>query len=53
MRKAITFLQSLYRLYGAAIDVDAVYMVSGVIPQVDSHFSILSLSLISYVERYC
>jgi replication factor C subunit 2/4 len=33
MRRAITYLQSLHRLYKNEIDVESVYMVSGIIPK--------------------
>lgn len=33
MRRAITFLQSIHRLYGNEINVESVYMVSGAVPK--------------------
>jgi len=33
LRKAITYLQSIHRLYGDEIDKDAILLVAGVIPQ--------------------
>jgi len=33
MRKAITYLQSLHRLYGNEINLESVYMISGAVPK--------------------
>lgn len=34
MRKAITFLQSAHRLYGEDLNLDAISVIAGVVPDV-------------------
>jgi replication factor C subunit 2/4 len=41
MRRAITYLQSIHRLYGNEINVESVYLVSGNVPKVSVLFTII------------